>query len=69
MTTDDTNDIAVFKVKPKFKYSDVTGAVKLPEIGIPFDQEWGRITGWGYFIVSWKNLIYNWNDQTWIIMN
>ncbi|XP_033208879.1 trypsin 5G1-like isoform X2 [Belonocnema kinseyi] len=50
VTTDDANDIAVFKVEPKFEYSDVTGAVGLPEIGIPFDEEWGRITGWGYFI-------------------
>ena len=51
VSTDDDYDIAVFKVDPIFEYNSVTRPVDLPEIGVPFYQDWGIITGWGYFIV------------------
>lgn len=51
-TTDNHDDVAVFKVKPIFKFNAVTQPVNLPIKGVPFKNDWGVVTGWGYFMAD-----------------
>lgn len=44
-------DIAVFKVKEPFRFSNVTQPLKLPEDSENVKTDWGLVAGWGYFIV------------------
>lgn len=56
-TNDDDNDIAVFKVDPPFEFSATTQPLKLPFVDVPYDVEWGMVSGWGYFMVT-KNSFF-----------
>ncbi|XP_076295410.1 trypsin-7 isoform X1 [Lasioglossum baleicum] len=49
---DDDNDydVAVIKVTPPFRYSDVTKPAKLPNLSRTIDASVGLVCGWGYFI-------------------
>ncbi|OXU30751.1 hypothetical protein TSAR_013217, partial [Trichomalopsis sarcophagae] len=44
---DDDYDLCALRVHPPFEFKDAE-PVKLPYPGVPLQDSWGRVTGWGY---------------------
>lgn len=49
-------DIAVFKVDPPFKFSEVVAPARLPKMGEALNQESATAAGWGCTVLVRKKI-------------